>query len=344
MDRQTERISREVSLEVVRSSRLESPLVMADRLSRVMGTEVYLKLESRNPSGSQKDRAALANVLYAKREGKRVVTAGTCGNYGAALAYYASKYGLEAHIFIPAGFTGRRVAYMESLGARVVRVEGHYEDAVETSSKLARERGWHDANPGGLGGRLGILGYMSIARELVDRLGGVPEEVYVPVGNGTTLAGIWRGFLELRREGKISRLPRMIGVTTKAGNPVLTSFQRGLSRAEELDPSRIVETEINEPLVNYRAYDGDEALRAILDSGGAVYGYADRELAVAARLFVELSEVRPIPASASVLLPGISREPQGEGPWVLVITQEEDVDVGPGAGADFKGTTRPSPG
>ncbi len=343
MGREAERIPREASLEIVRSCRLDSPLVRADRLSRVMGVEVHLKLESRNPSGSQKDRAALANVLYAKREGKEVVTAGTCGNYGAALAYYASKYGLEAYIFIPAGFTGRRVAYMESLGAHVVRVGGHYEDAVEASSKMARERGWHDANPGGLGGALGILGYMSIARELVDQLGGVPEEIYVPVGNGTTLAGIWQGFLELRGEGEISRLPRMIGVTTRAGNPVLTSFQKGLSRAEELDPSGIVETEINEPLINYRAYDGDEALRAILESGGAAYGYTDRELAVAARLFAELSEVRPIPASASVLLPGISREPRGEGPWVLVITQEEDLAGGSGAGAEFKGTTRPTP-
>jgi len=342
MGREAERIPREASLEIVRSSRLDSPLVRADRLSRVMGVDVHLKLESRNPSGSQKDRAALANVLYAKRVGKEVVTAGTCGNYGAALAYYASKYGLEAHIFIPAGFTGRRVAYMESLGAHVVRVEGHYEDAVEASSRMARERGWHDANPGGLGGTLGILGYMSIARELVDQLGGVPEEIHVPVGNGTTLAGIWQGFLELRREGEISRLPKMIGVTTRAGNPVLTSFQKGLSRAEELDPSRIVETEINEPLINYRAYDGDEALRAILESGGAAYGYTDREFAVAARLFAELSEVRPIPASASVLLPGISREPRGEALWVLVITQE-DLAGGSGAGAEFKGTTRPTP-
>ncbi len=321
-------ISPEVALEIVRASRLGSPLVRADRLSRVMGIDVHLKLESRNPSGSQKDRAALANVLYAKRAGKKAVTTGTCGNYGAALAYYAARHGLEAHIFIPASFTGGRVAYMESLGARVIRVPGHYEDAVETSSRLAKERGWHDANPGGLGGILGMLGYMSIARELVDQLGDVPEEIYVPVGNGTTLAGIWQGFLELRKSGAISKLPRMIGVTTKAGNPVLTSFQKGLSKAEELDPAGIVETEINEPLINYRAYDGDEALRAILESGGAAYGYTDRELIVAARLFAELSGVKPIPASASVLLPGISREPQGEGPWVLVITQEEDVGRG----------------
>ncbi|HEY7698700.1 MAG TPA: pyridoxal-phosphate dependent enzyme, partial [Vicinamibacteria bacterium] len=170
----------------------------------------YLKFEGGNPTGTQKDRIAFAQVMDALRRGYDSMTVATCGNYGAAAAFAASAAGLSVVVYIPEDFKTRRVAEMEALGASIVRVSGDYETAVRASREAAEREGLYDANPGGENTLLQLQTYGQIAVEIYDDLRDAPAAVAVPVSNGTTLAGIYHGFLSLYRRGKTSRIPKMV--------------------------------------------------------------------------------------------------------------------------------------
>ncbi len=176
-----------------------------------------------------------------------------------AIAYYARVYGLKAYIFVPAHYTPGRAGEMLDYGAEIIPVNGSYERAVLESRKFAAENGVYDANPGSKP-EVDYLGYSTIAEDILREV--KPDAVLVPVGNGTTLAGIYRGFAENGVR------PRMIGVTTSLGNQVLRVFY-GSERDE------FVETESNEPLVSLISFDLNEALKAIKESNGYVFGFAD---------------------------------------------------------------------
>lgn len=247
---------------------------------------LYVKFEGSNPTGTQKDRIAQAAYLDAHEKGYSAITVATCGNFGASIAYACRANGVRPVVYIPHDYRTNRVAEMERAGARIVRVAGDYEDAVVASRAAAAENGWYDANPGPRNWDVARRAYGAIAREILDALGTVPDTVSVSVGNGTTLAGIHDGFVELRRAGVVDRVPAMIGASTPRGNPIVAAYRRGLREPVDLDPSAIRETAINEPLTNWHSFDGDRALAAIYaSSGGAAYASdaAMRRLATALR-------------------------------------------------------------
>lgn len=300
---------------------LTTPLVRSRALARLLdfdGKPLYFKWEGANPTGTHKDRAALAHVRAAREEGKEVVTVGTCGNYGVALAYYARRFGLSAVIYVPERYENSRIEEMRELGARVVFVEGGYEEAVEASVRAALNNGWYDANPGSVNGALNIEAYSQIAVEIVKQLGDAPYAVAIPVGNGTTLAGLYRGFLKMYREGYATGVPRLIAATTAHAN------QLALIWMGEVTPDKRVpvrETWINEPLAAAKALDADGALEAIRSTEGAVYTFSDEEILEAALLMRAFEGLPALPASASSLL-ALRRlkVDELEGPVVAVVT------------------------
>ncbi|MCE4606279.1 MAG: pyridoxal-phosphate dependent enzyme [Desulfurococcales archaeon] len=280
--------------------KLESPLIKAIRLGELLGLDnLYLKNEGLNPTGSQKDRVSLYHVNRAAGEGFDTITTGTCGNYGSSLAYFARLKGLKPVIFVPRSYSNRRITEMVSKGAQVILVEGSYEDAVMTSSKTAREYGWYDANPGSKNWEEGLSSFKGIAYEIVNRLGKAPDNVIVPVGNGSTLTGVYLGFRELLEKGITEKLPRIIATTTSHGNPIAVAYKKGLNSVPAL--KRVRETRFNEPLVSMIAFDGDSALQAIRESGGFVVEVPDYKM-VRYSMLAKVSEgVCVLPASASTL-------------------------------------------
>ncbi len=181
--------------------------------------QLYLKFDGGNPTGTQKDRIAFAQSLDALRRGFDTVTAATCGNYGAAVSLAAAYAGLRCLVFIPSTYHPTRVAEMVSNGAEIVRNPGDYEAAVEASRERAEKDELYDANPGGANTALQLRAYGEIAYEIYDDLRDAPAAVAVPVSNGTTLAGIHRGFVSLYRRGKTSRIPRMVAGSTYRQEP-----------------------------------------------------------------------------------------------------------------------------
>jgi threonine synthase len=302
----------------------DTSLVRARNVERDSGLrQIYLKFDGGNPTGSQKDRIAFTQVQDALRRGFDTVTVATCGNYGAALALAASIAGLRCEIHVPESFETRRVSEMEAQGAKIIRTPGDYEAAVEISQEQAERRELYDANPGGANTPLQLQAYGEIAFEIYDELRDSPAVVAVPVSNGTTLAGIYKGFVRLYRRGKTSRIPRMVGGSSSNKNPIVRSFLKNHERCEDLDPAKVRETAVNEPLINWHSFDGDVALEAIRESGGWGANASDRKMLRHARLLLEKEGLNALPASCSalaVLLERHAGEPMAPDRFVVVLT------------------------
>lgn len=275
----------------------------ARNLERHLGFgQIWLKFEGDNPTGTQKDRIAFAHTLDALRRGYDTITVATCGNYGVALALAAQHGGIACETVIPEGYHTKRIGEMEALGARVRRHAGTYEDSVDHSKALAAQQDWYDANPGGANVHVQLTAYAEIANEIHDQLRDAPAAIGVPMSNGTTLAGVHRGFVRLDRRGKVSRIPRVIGGTSWRKNPIAYAFRHGLDTVPELSPTAIRETVTNEPLINWRSLDGDEALHAIKSSGGHAFDVSDKRMQVMARLLKAEQGLHVLAASTAGLL------------------------------------------
>ena len=281
---------------------------------------IYLKFEGDNPSGTQKDRIAFAHVADALARGYPGISFATCGNYGVAVALAAKLAGLECHIFVPAGYHTKRLVEMEELGGVINRPEGTYESTVQHSSDRAAERGCYDANPGGKNAELQLNAYSLIAAEIVADAPRVPDRVAVPVSNGTLLAGIYRGFVELHSNGKIDRVPSMVAASSTHKNPIVTSFRANSEICVDLDPARIRETDVNEPLINWHSFDGQEALDALWRSGGGAHHVSDGKMRKLSAYLSQKEALQVLPASTAGLIALLETEADKNELQVAVLT------------------------
>lgn len=302
----------------------DTDILRARNIEREAGLrQIFLKFEGSNPSGTQKDRIAFAQAQDALRRGFDTITVATCGNYGAAVAQAAALAGLRCVIFIPAGYRTRREDEMKQRGSVIERVEGDYEHAVDVSRAYADTHDYYDANPGGANLDLQLRAYGNIAHEIYDELRDAPAAVAVPVSNGTTLAGIYRGFKSLYRRGKTSRIPRMVAGSSYGKNPIVQAWLKGLDTCEDLLPARIHETSINEPLINWHSIDGDLAIDAIRETDGWAANVSDKALMAQARAIREQQGLNPLPASTAGLHALLSRhasEPLPNDRYVVILT------------------------
>jgi len=264
--------------------------------------QLYIKYEGENPSGTQKDRIAFAQVHDAFRRGYEVLTLATCGNYGVAVAYGAYLAGLECRIFIPENYHTERIQEMEKFNGIIIRQSGSYEDTVMASSRLADQKGWYDANPGGANTPLQITAYAVIANEIYDQLRDAPKYIAAPVSNGTLLAGVYRGFVSLFKRGKTSRIPIFIAGSSANKNPIITSFRAGLEECTDIDPRQVRETVINEPLINWHSFDGNEALYALKQTGGDARHISDKKMREMSTFLHKKEGFRILPASTAGLI------------------------------------------
>ncbi|AOY57558.1 MULTISPECIES: pyridoxal-phosphate dependent enzyme [Desulfococcus] len=302
----------------------DTSMVRARNIEREMALrQIYLKFEGGNPTGTQKDRIAFAQAMDALRRGFDTITVATCGNYGVALALAASFAGIRCIIYIPEAYHTRRVNEMIALGAEIVREGNDYERAVEASSARAERADFYDANPGGHNTLLQLQAYGGISYEIYDELRDAPYVVAVPVSNGTTLSGIYKGFLSLYRRGKTSRMPRMVAGSAYHKNPIVRAFLKDTPRCEDLRPEAIRETSINEPLINWHSIDGDQALNAIRETRGWAGNATDKSMRAFSRLIREREGLDVLPASTAGLIAMIEHHQKQTLPgdrYVVVLT------------------------
>lgn len=267
-------------------------LVRAQKLERRLGIRrLHLKLEGENPSGTHKDRAALIHCLNARNKGLQTVTAVSCGNYGAALAYVAEKLNMSAQIYIPTEFAAPRRAEIESMSAKVVDVKGDYEVTFRKAAEDARTKKLYNANPGGVNSEIDIFAYTYISKEIAQAIGRQPDWVSVPVGNGSLIGGIWQGFQGM------SMKPRILGVSNN--NSAVHGVALGIKGP--LNVPNLTITEINEPLAGNFLADPDEAVAAMVDSNGAAVEVPDEKLVEASKVIMQEEKLDVLPASAGAV-------------------------------------------
>ena len=302
----------------------DTSFARARNLEREVGfRQVYLKFEGGNPTGTQKDRIAFTQIRDAVRRGFDAITLATCGNYGVAMAFASCLAGIRCIIHIPETYHTKRAQEMSDYGAEIVRIEGDYEKSVIVSREYAEANEVYDANPGGANTVLQLRAYGEIAYEIYDELRDAPSFVAVPVSNGTTLAGIYKGFVSLYRRGKTSKIPRMIAGSSFGKNPIISAFLKKIPECADLKPEQIRETSVNEPLINWQSLDGDHALESIrLSRGWAAYA-SDKNMMSYSRLIREREGLNVLPASTAGLIALLdlhTREALGNDRYVVILT------------------------
>ncbi len=302
----------------------DTTMSRARNIEREVGfRQIYLKFEGGNPTGTQKDRIAFAQAMDAMRRHFDAITVATCGNYGTAIAIATSLAGLKCFIYIPETFHTKRIKEMIDYGAEIIRVPGDYENAVYLSRQRAEKDEIYDANPGGANTIIQLKTYGEIAYEIYDELRDAPSVVAIPVSNGTTLAGIYKGFVSLYRRGKISRLPRLVAGSSFGKNPIIQAYLKNLPYCDDLKPAKIKETSINEPLINWHSIDGDLALEAIRKTDGWANNATDKSMLLSSKLIREREGLNVLPASTAgliALLEQHRKQPLPNDRYVVIFT------------------------
>jgi threonine synthase len=282
-----------------------TPLYRCTRLAEQLGIRhLYIKNEGANPTGVFKDRGSLVELTKAKELGAKAICVASTGNMAASVSAYASLAGLPCYVLVPEGTAIGKLAQALSYGARLLQVRGTYNDAARLTEEMSRRFGFYLA--GDYAFR--VEGQKSQAFEIVEQLDWqAPAAVIVPMGCGTNMAAIWKGFKEFFELGLIERLPRMIGVQAEGCAPILSAFQHGADRVTAVEKPYTVCTAVaaGDPL------DGRKALAAMRESGGCGVILTDTEtldgqqrLARLESIFVEPAGAIPIAALTSLLTTG----------------------------------------
>jgi threonine synthase len=292
-----------------------TPLYDCRALARELGMKrLYVKYEGANPTGSFKDRGMTVGVSKALELGCKVVGCASTGNTSAALAAYAAKAGLGCVVLLPSGKVALgKLAQAMFYGAKVISIDGNFDDALNVVRQLSRE------------GHLYLLnsinpfrpeGQKTVAFEIIEQLEfEVPDAIVLPVGNAANIWAVYKGLSEWMEVGWISRMPRLIGVQAAGSNPIAVAFRQGSRDFVPEDHPETVATAIR--IGNPAS--GRKALKAIYDTRGLATDVTDDEIIAAQKLLGKREGVGVEPASAASIAGVVKLRHQG------LISKEEKV-------------------
>ncbi len=274
-----------------------TPLLPVARLRCALGMDhLWVKDDTRNPSGSTKDRASQLVVAKALEYGCQTVAAASSGNAGVALAALAAATGVRAVVFVPASVPEAKLVQMLSYGATVLPVDGTYDDAFDLCLAACDRFGWYNRNTAL--NPFTIEGKKTAALEIGAALAPeVPDAVVVPVGDGVILAGIAKGFADLMRAGLIARVPRLIAVQAAGSAAIVRALDAGQATVTPLASAETVADSLS-----VKAPRGAYAcLRAIRESGGSGVTVSDDAILDAIPFLAGHAGVFAEPAAAASL-------------------------------------------
>ncbi|HKY97657.1 MAG TPA: threonine synthase [Gemmatimonadaceae bacterium] len=255
-----------------------TPLLHAERLGADVGiARLLIKDESLNPTQSFKARGMSAAVSMAKELGVTKLAAPSAGNAGGALAAYAARAGLEAHIFVPKDTPRANVIECQRLGANVTLVDGLITDCGAEVARRKDAEGWFDVST--LKEPYRVEGKKTLGYEVAEQLGWeLPDVIVYPTGGGTGLVGMWKAFDEMEQMGWIgSKRPRMVTVQSEGCAPIVKAFEEGKQSAEMFENAATVASGLRVP----KAIGDFLILDAIRNSGGTAIAVSDAELIAA---------------------------------------------------------------
>ena len=255
-----------------------SPLYEADRLAKILGIKkLWIKDDGQNPTASLKDRASAMAVAKAQEAGAKVIACSSTGNAASSLAGNAAAAGLKTYIFVPCRAPKGKVAQLMTFGANVVSVQGNYEETFELSKAAIDKWGWYNRNAA-------INPYLSegkktVSLEIAEQLGWkMPDYLAISVGDGCTIAGVWKGLKDLYAIGFIDKLPRLISAQAEGCHPI----NRAIANNEPWYPME--ENTLADSIAVGVPRNADKALNAIRESNGIVVNVTDEEIMAAQKL------------------------------------------------------------
>jgi len=201
---------------------------------KVGGHELFLKDDSQNPTFSYKDRASNIVSAYAKEHDINTIIAASTGNAGSSLAGIGASQGQQIIILVPESAPRAKLVQIAMYGATIVPIAGSYDDAFDLSVKATEQYGYYNRNTAY--NPFTIEGKKTAAFEIFAQLGkSVPERIFVPVGDGCIIAGIYKGWEDLLKLGIISTMPEIIAVQAKGSANLVNNLDSDKFWAEEPD-------------------------------------------------------------------------------------------------------------
>ena len=255
-----------------------SPLYEEPRLAQQLGLgRLFVKDDGQNPTASLKDRASAMAVAKAREAGAKVIACSSTGNAASSLAGNAAAAGLSTYIFVPSRAPKGKVAQLMTFGATVISVQGSYEETFELSKQAIDKWGWYNRNAA-------INPYLSegkktVALEIMEQLNWeVPDYIAISVGDGCTIAGLWKGLKDLHAIGFIDRLPRLISAQAAGCCPLNRAIESGMPW-EPMEENTLADSiAVGVPR------NAEKALMAIRESGGLTVNVTDEEIMAAQQL------------------------------------------------------------
>src|SRR5437763_12442741 len=255
-----------------------TPLLPAPRLAARVGlSELFIKDESQNPTQSFKARGMTAAISMALELGARKLAVPSAGNAAGALAAYAAKAGLEAHIFMPQDTPRANIVECQQTGAHVTLIDGLITDCGRIVGERKAAEGWFDVST--LKEPYRVEGKKTMGYELAEQLNWeLPDVILYPTGGGTGLIGMWKAFDEMERMGWIgSRRPRMVTVQAEGCAPIVRAFAAGASQGADIPDAHTCAAGLRVP----RAIGDFIMLDILRQSGGTAVSVTDTELLAA---------------------------------------------------------------
>jgi threonine synthase len=272
-----------------------TPLTEAPALARHLGVgRLLLKDDGRNATGSLKDRASSVGVVKAREKRRGIIACASTGNAASSCAGMAASMGLRSVIFVPERAPEPKVTQLLIFGATVLRVRGSYEQAFQLCQRSCEQWGWYNRNSG-INPYL-VEGKKTAGLEIAEQLEWVPTDwVAVSVGDGCTLAGVWKAFRELKTLGLIERTPRILGVQAEGAAPVTAAFY-SREAMKPVEPHTLADSIAVGVPRNWK-----KAVLSVDESGGAMVNVSDDEILDAMRYTGRLAGIFAEPAAATAV-------------------------------------------
>jgi len=272
-----------------------TPLTPAPALARHIGLrKLFLKDDGRNATGSLKDRASSLGVVKAREKRRGIIACASTGNAASSCAGMAASMGLRSIIFLPERAPEPKVTQLLIFGATVLRVRGSYEQAFQLCQRSCERWGWYNRNCA-INPYL-VEGKKTAGLEIAEQLAWAPPDwVAVSVGDGCTVAGVWKAFRELKTLGLTARAPRILGVQAEGASPVTAAFHSGLPLAP-VEPRTLADSIAVGVPRNWK-----KAVLSVRESGGTMINVSDAAILDAMRYTGRLAGVFAEPAAATAV-------------------------------------------
>lgn len=235
----------------------------------VKGMNLFLKLETGNPTKTFKDRGSAVEISKAIELNVRSVCCASTGNMGLSVAHYAKEAGIRCTIFISSNANARKIEKIRRQGARIVEVDGDFNRALNEAERFARRTGafvcgdYHFRKEG----------QKTVGFEIIEQLRGIaPDFIFMPVGNATLFSGVYKGLMEFKKAALIVKVPKLVAVQSERCDPLVAAYKKK-RQLKYVRPK----TEADAIAVGYPTF-GFEGLEAIKRSRGDAVAVSEKEI------------------------------------------------------------------